>query len=137
MGGQETQRTDSKSKGLIKLTNFYFSPHRLYTHRSRISSAGGKAGSLCFWGLHLSQEQDVGLAKSSARRTEQNGLLGTCPQDLSHSTFPQSPGVLIWHSTFPQRPRLCASKHIWLTRLLPTLASLALTAKCVSLEILL
>ena len=28
MGGQETQRTDSKSKGLIKLTNFYFSPHR-------------------------------------------------------------------------------------------------------------
>jgi hypothetical protein len=35
---------------LIKLTNFYFSPHRLYTHRSRKEGGGG---SLCLWVMHL------------------------------------------------------------------------------------
>lgn len=35
-GEQETQRTDSKSGGLVKADKFLLFPHKLYTHRSRI-----------------------------------------------------------------------------------------------------
>ena len=46
-GGQETQRTDSKSGGLIKLTNFYFS-HTGYIliGAGRVCMGGGVALSL-------------------------------------------------------------------------------------------
>lgn len=111
--GQQVRRSDQAG-------TFLLFPHRLYTHRSRIWGKGGGGGSLCFW-ENAPVLWGIGQVKSSAGGTEQNGLLGTCLQDLklfvlNWGAVPQRPGVLNCAITFPQRPRLCTSKHLWLTR---------------------
>ena len=72
------QRTDSKSRVLIKLTNLYFS------HTGYILIGAGRE-----WrGIALSlgnapvPRSRIDWVNSSAGRSEQNGLLGTYPQDL-------------------------------------------------------
>ena len=79
MGDKKHKEQTAGQESLIKLTNFYFSPQKLYTHRSMNGGGGG-----CFVSgkCTSSQEQDIDWVNSSAGRSEQNGLLGTHPQDL-------------------------------------------------------
>jgi hypothetical protein len=57
---------------------------------------GDDAESLCFWeNTPVPKSRILARLKSSAGETEQNGLLGTCPQDLYSYLF------LTGGSTFP------------------------------------
>ena len=79
MGEQETQRTDSKTRGPDQANKFLFFPQRLYIHRSK---KGGGGRLLCLWVMHLFPGTGYWLGKQFSRRSEQNGLIGTYSQYL-------------------------------------------------------
>jgi hypothetical protein len=65
--GDKKCKEQTESRGLIKLTNFY------YSHTGYIPTAAGywvreEGGLLCFWGMHLFPKAGYPLAKKFSRR---------------------------------------------------------------------
>jgi hypothetical protein len=78
MGTRNTKKT-ARQEVLFKLTNFYFSHTDYILIGARRGMEGGRfVSGKCTY----SQEQDIDWVNSSAGRSEQNKLLGTCLQDL-------------------------------------------------------
>jgi hypothetical protein len=70
MGKQEMQKTDSKSKRLIKLTNFIFPSQVLYPIEKGYGE-GDDTVSLCFWGNAPVPESRI-FARQNVQQEEQN-----------------------------------------------------------------
>ena len=73
-GRQETQRMDSKSQSLIKLTNIYCSHTGYILLEAGYRIRGVEWGRFKSGEFPSSQEQAIGGVKCSVGRTEQNGF---------------------------------------------------------------